>query len=322
VGTTATVACKRESAPAPAARTGAVDVSNEEYVWLAPHSDLPLFVAHDHPALRAGGEELGVKTTVAGPSAIDIRALVGAIEQTVARKPAGMLVVGWDPSALVSPINRAIEAGVPVVCVDADVPSSKRYAFVGTDWVDVRRKQGEAMVKALGGRTGKVALLGLIEQTIDQQAFGGFRDVVSKAGLTPMEPQHDKGNSVDAARIASAVIQGVPDLVGIAGFDSESGPGIGIAIRESGKQGKIVATCVDADEQHLQLIQQGVLTAAVGQKRELFTYFGLRLLYDLRHSPLRLSADDKKAGVLPIPELVYTGTYTVTRENVQLFRRG
>jgi ABC-type sugar transport system substrate-binding protein len=171
------------------------------------------------------------------------------------------------------------------------------------------------MIGALEGRTtGKVAMLGLIEQTIDQQAFAGFREVVSKAGLTVMEPQHDKGNSVDAARIASGLIQGVPDLVGIAGFDSETGPGIGIAVREAGKQGKLAATCVDAEEQHLQLIQQGILSAAVGQKRELFTYFGLRLLYELRHSPLRLTP-----GVLPIPEKVYTGTYTVTRANVDLF---
>jgi hypothetical protein len=62
-----------------------------------------------------------------------------------------------------------------------------------------------------------------------------------------------------------------------------------------------------------------VLTAAVGQKRELFTYVGVRLLFEIRHSPLRLTADDKAAGILPIPQLVYTGSYTVTRENVGLF---
>jgi ribose transport system substrate-binding protein len=310
-----------EQSGAQPAQHGA-DVSGEEYVWLAPHSDLPLFVAHDHPALKIAALELGVKATIAGPSAIDIPGLVAAIDQTVSRKPAGLLILGWDPSALIDPINRAIQAGVPVVCIDADVPGSKRYAFVGTDWFEVGRRQGEAMLKSLSARVGKVAMLGIIEQTIDQRAFSGFRDVLGKAGLTVMDPQHDKGNSVDAARVASGLIQGVPDLVGIAGFDSESGPGIGIAIREAGMQGKIVATCVDAEEQHLQLIQQGVLSAAIGQKRELFTYFGLKLLYEIHHSPLKLTSDDAKAGVLPIPELVYTGTYTVTRENVALFIKG
>jgi ribose transport system substrate-binding protein len=310
---------KPAAGSAPSAPVPAADLSQEEYVWLAPHSNLPLFVAHDHPALQLAGKSLGVKVTIAGPSTIDIPALVGAIEQTAARNPAGMLVAGWDPSALVAPINKAVEAGVPVVCVDCDVPTSRRLAFVGTNWFDVGREQALAMVRALNGRKGKVALLGLIEQTIDQQAFEGFRAVASQAGLTAMEPQHDRGNSVEAARVASSLLQAIPDLVGIAGFDSESGPGIGLAVKEAGKTGKIIATCVDAEEQHLRLIQEGVLTAAVGQKRELFTYFGLHLLFEIRHSPLRLTTDDKAAGVVPIPQIVYTGSYTVTRENVGLF---
>src|SRR5262249_43306874 len=160
-----------------------------------------------------------------------IPGLVAALEQTVARRPAGLMVVGWDPSALVPPINRAVEAGIPVVCVDADVAASKRLAFIGTDWFDLGVRQGEAMVKALAGRKGQVALLGLIEQSIDQAAFAGFRSVAEKAGLTPLEPQQDKGSQAEATRVAAALLQSHADLVGMAGFDSESGPGISQAIK-------------------------------------------------------------------------------------------
>ncbi|MCI0747978.1 MAG: substrate-binding domain-containing protein [Verrucomicrobia subdivision 3 bacterium] len=293
--------------------------ANEEYVWVSANSNLPLFTAHDHPALRLAGEELGVKVQIAGPNSIDIPGLVAAIEQTAARKPAGMMVVGWDPSALVPPINHAVENGVPVVCVDADVPASKRLAFIGTDWYDLGIRQAEAMVKGLAGKRGKIALLGLIEQTIDQQAFAGFRSVAEKAGLTVLEPQQDKGNQAEAARVAAAILQAHPDLAGMAGFDSESGPGMGQAIREAGKAGKIIATCVDAEEQHLRLVRDGVLTAAVGQKRELFTYVGVKALFEALHSKVRFTSDDKAAGVIPIPVNYNTGTYTVTRENIALF---
>ena len=175
------------------------------------------------------------------------------------------------------------------------------------------------MVKALSGKKGKVALLGLIEQTIDQQAFRGFRSVAEKAGLNCMDPQEDKGNQAEVARVAAAVLQANPDLVGMAGFDSESGPGFGQAIKEAGLAGKIVATCVDAEPQHLRLVKEGVLTAAVGQKRELFTFQGVKALYDLRHSKLQFTKDDKTAGVVPIPINYNTGTYTVTKETVDLF---
>jgi ABC-type sugar transport system substrate-binding protein len=218
-----------------------------------------------------------------------------------------------------APIAKAFEALVAVVTVDVDAPTSKRLTFVGTNWFDLGVRQGEAMANALRGKRGKVALLGLTEQYIDQQAFAGFRSVIEKAGLIAMEPQQDRGDSGVAARVASAMIQSTPDLVGFAGFDSESGPGIGLAVKEAGKVGQIIVTCVDAEPVHLNLIREGVVTAAIGQKRELFTYLGLRVLFDLNHSPLKFTANDRKAGVFAAPDVINTGSYTVTRDNVDIF---
>ncbi|MEW5977475.1 MAG: substrate-binding domain-containing protein [Acidobacteriota bacterium] len=314
--------CERPEVGQPAETSAAPTIvrspSSEEYVWISANSNLPLFVAHDHPALLHVGKELGVKVTIAGPNSVDIPALVATVEQTAARKPAGMMVVGWEPSALVAPINQAIESGIPVVCVDGDVPASKRLSFIGTDWYSVGVIQAQEMIKALKGRLGKVAMLGLIEQYIDQQAFSGFRSVAEKEGLAVMEPFQDKGNQAEAARVAAAVIQATPDLVGLAGFDSESGPGIGQAIKESGKAGKLIATCIECEAQHQQLVREGVLTAGIRQKRELFTYQGVKALYEVVHSKLRFTKDDRRTGVSPIPVSYNTGTFVVTRENVDL----
>jgi ABC-type sugar transport system substrate-binding protein len=300
------------------AGTAVASRADEEYVWLSANAHLGLFQSRDHPALEQAGRDLGVKVRIAGPDTVDIPGLVAAVEQTAARRPAGMMIVGWDPSALTPCINRAVESGIPVVCVDADVPGSKRLAFIGTDWTEIGVKQAEAMVKALQGRRGRVAMLGLIEQSIDQQAFAGFRSVAEKAGLTVMEPQQDKGNVMEATRVAAGIIQAHPDLVGMAGFDSESGPGMGQAVKEAGKVGKIVVTSVETMDQHLQMLKDGVLTACIGQKRELFTYFGVKALYDYVHATVKVTSDDRRAGVWPIPVNYNTGTYTVTRENVDL----
>lgn len=312
-------ACNRKpDAPVAAPVNRSAVSPNEEYVWISANSNLPLFVAHDHPALQQAGRELGVKVTIAGPNTIDIPGLVGTLEQTAARKPAGIMVVGWDPSALVPAINAAIASGVPVVCVDADVPASNRLAFIGTDWREIGMRQAQAMLKALNGRKGRVAMLGLIEQSIDQQAFEGFRSVMAPAGMMVMDPQQDKGNQSEAARVASALLQAHPDLVGMAGFDSESGAGMGQAIKESGKVGNVFSTCVDSEPQQLRFIKEGVITASVGQKRALFTYQGVRALFDVVHNSLKFSANDAKAGISPIPVYYNTGTFIVDKSNVDL----
>jgi ABC-type sugar transport system substrate-binding protein len=293
--------------------------ADEEYVWVSANANLPLFTKRDHPALRLAGEELGVKVTIAGPNSVDLPGLLAAFEQTAARKPAGIMLVGWDPSGLVGPINQTIAAGVPVICIDADVPTSNRITFIGTDWYDLGVRQAKGMLAALEGRKGEVALLGLIEQSIDQDAFEGFRSVAVPAGLTVLPPQQDKGSQAEAARVAASLIQAHPNLVGMAGFDSESGPGMGQAIKEAGKTGRIIATCVDDQEQHLHLCKEGVLTVLVGQKRELFTYLGVRALFEIKHSPLKFTSNDRAAGIWPIPVVYNTGAYNVTRDNVDLF---
>jgi ABC-type sugar transport system substrate-binding protein len=296
---------------------------DEEYVWISANANLPLFVAHDHPALQVAGEELGVQVTIAGPDTVDIPGMVATIEQVAARNPAGIMVVGWDPSALIAPINAAIEAGIPVVTVDADVPGSKRLSFVGTDWFDLGVRQGEAMVRGLtaaGITSGRVSLMGLIAGDNMQRGFAGFRSVVSQLpDIVIMEPQEDRGNQAEATAVAAAIIQGTTDLVGMAGFDSESGPGIGQAVREAGLGGTLVVTCVDAEEQHLRLVQDGIITAAVGQKRELFTYQGVKALYEVNHPKVTFTSDDTAAGIIPISIMYSTGTYTATAENIGIF---
>lgn len=309
---------------APVTRTGSAAVggrpsADEEYVWISANANLPLFTSRDHPALRLAAEHYGVRVKIAGPNSLDIPGLITTIDQSVALRPAGIMVVGWDSSALVSPINRAIEAGVPVVCVDADVPASTRISFIGTNWYELGVRQAEGMIQALKGRTGKVALIGLIDQQINQDAFEGFRSVAIPAGLTTLAPQHDRGNQVEAYRVASALIQAHPDLIGIAGFDSESGPGMGQALKEAGKAGTIVATCVDDQAQHLQLCREGVLSTLIGQKRELFTWIGVQALLEINHSPLLFTTDDRALGLYPVPNVYHTGSYTITRENVDRF---
>ncbi len=293
--------------------------AHEEYVWIAALANLPLFAKRDHPALRMAGKELGVRVTTAGPNTIDIPALVAAIEQTIVRKPAGIMVVGFDPSALVAPINRAMKAGVPVVCIDVDVSASNRITFIGTDWHELGARQARGMLAGLQGRKGEVALLGMIELPNTHHAVAGFRSVAEPAGLTLLPPQQDKANQVEAARVTASIIQAHPKLVGMAGFDSQSGPGMGQAIKEAGKAGRIVATCVDDQEQHLRLLKEGVLHTCVGQKRELFTYLGVQALFAINHSPIKFTSNDQAAGIYPVPAVYNTGAYTITNENVDLF---
>ena len=292
--------------------------AEEEYVWISCIANQSMFVNHDHKALKQFGKDLGVKVTLAGPDDYDITAQSEAIRNAIKRKPAGIMVLGME-RGLINAVNEAVDAGIPTITVDADLVESKRMAFVGSNWYNIGVRQAEAMVKLIGGK-GKVAAMGIGGADNMQQGFEGFKSVLKNyPDIIYLGEFDDMASIEESQRITEDILKRHPDVAGIAGFDVNSGPGIGAAIKQANAVGKVKITCVDIEPIHLKLCKEGVIQKLIGQKRELFTYYGARLLYDFNHATISLSPDDKRNEITPIPYILDTGLIEVDQSNVDSF---
>ena len=63
-------------------------------------------------------------------------------------------------------------AGIPTVVYDSDIPNFRRDAFLGTDWDEIERMQGEEMGRLLGGR-GVFAFMSIRGLTNMEAGFWG-----------------------------------------------------------------------------------------------------------------------------------------------------
>lgn len=294
---------------------------NEEYIMVSTAINFPMYVNHDQAAFLRWGRMRQVKTTILGPSDWDVAGQIAVIEQVIAARPAGLLINGTD-LGLALAINKAVDAGIPTVVYDSDIPASRRHAFLGTDWREIGRLQGEAMVRLINGK-GKVAYLGILGMTNMEAGYMGMKAVFDLyPGIEFIGRYDDKASVEEAARITSDLLRAHPDLAGVCGFDAMSGPGIGLAIRESGRTGKVKVTTVDWEPEHLQLLRDGVIQHLVGQKRELFTWYGAQFLFDMVHGANALSTDDRAAGIVPIPHHVNTGLLEINASNIKHFLQG
>jgi ABC-type sugar transport system substrate-binding protein len=70
-------------------------------------------------------------------------AMINAFEQAIAEKPDGIITFGAE-GVLQPVIDKAVDAGIPVVTVDGDVSASKRIFFVGTGSYDAGLVGGNA----------------------------------------------------------------------------------------------------------------------------------------------------------------------------------
>ncbi len=153
-------------------------LENEEYVMITTVVSMPMYVNHDQATFKRWGKEKGVKVSILGPAEWDVSAQINTIEEVIGTKPTGLLINGTDP-AIAQAINKAVDAGIPVVVYDSDIPNSKRHAFLGTNWYEIGRMQGEEMVKLTGGK-GKIAYMGILGLSNMEDGFRGLLDVLKK----------------------------------------------------------------------------------------------------------------------------------------------
>lgn len=277
---------------------------------------------YDHKlGLKLAGKALGVRTEYVGPSEYDIPAMITAFEQALAKKNLkGIVVVGFEP-ALVPIVNKAVESGVPVVTVDADLPNSKRIAFVGTGNVRAGYEGGKKLASLIGGK-GKVALLTKVGQSNLEERIQGYKNALSEfKDISIVQIADTQSDNTIAAQVATAVLRRNPDLAGIACVEAAGGTGSATAVREAGLVGKVKIVAMDRNNEVLEQIKKGVISASVAQQTALMPYYAVQILYDLNNQNIPVSNDNAKARISPVPSTVDTGVIIVDKSNYEYFLR-
>jgi ribose transport system permease protein len=292
---------------------------NEEYVFIGKSVSNPYWV-DAREGLEDRARALGVKADFRGASGTDVNDQIKQFEDAMARKPAGIII---SPSGVgVTPmINRAIDSQIPVICVDSDAPQSKRFSYVGTDNYNAGLQGGELLGKLLAGK-GEVFLLSVPGEPNLEDRVRGYRDALSKhPDIRIVDVENDRADANEAARVARNLLSAHPNIAGVGCVDSGGGEGTAVVLREKGLAGKVRIVGMDRNDATLNLIEEGVIDASIAQRTYTMAYMSLGMLYDLRHNKVRMVDDWRRAGVLPLPTNVDTGTVVITRENARAFRR-
>lgn len=277
---------------------------------------------YDHKlGMKKVGEDLGVETRYMGPADWDLNAMSTAMEQAIAMQPDGIVVVGFD-SSLNPIVNKAVDMGIPVVTVDADLPDSKRLAFVGTGNKNAGYTGGQKLASLIGGK-GKVAIMTKPGQSNLEERVRGYKEALSNyPDIEVVQVIDTKSDKVVAARAASLLLQKFPDLAGIACVEAAGGSGAATAVKEAGKAGEVEIVSMDRGSQILNEIKNGVISATLVQQTALMPYYAVEIMHNIanNHVP-KISTNNEKAGIPGVPEVIDTGIIVVDKTNYEYFMR-
>jgi len=311
-------ACQSQAA-APSAEgvPASEDRSQDEYIYVSAMGNLEFFNAHKYGWAWAG-DALGVTATYVGPAEYDMNAMVAAFDQAIAKQPKGIAVFAVEP-VLEPSINKAVEAGIPVVTILGDLPNSKRLAFVGSYQYDLGYIGGMNLAEALGGE-GKVAVLSIPGVGMFDDREAGFRAAFEAyPGIEVVQVGATGADTVTAISTAKDILIRFPDLAAFACTDSTGGIGGATAVEELGLVGEVKIVSMDRNSDVLEKIKDGVVTGTVAQNDAAMAFWALQVLYNYNYNQAPLTTDNTAAGVNAGPSQVYTAANYIDASNLDYF---
>src|SRR5687767_8778600 len=105
---------------------------------------------------------------------------IQVVENFISRRVDGIVLAPTDAKALVSPVNTAARAKVPVVIFDSGLKSEKYVSFVATDNFKGGVLAGEHLGKLLGGKGNVILLRYAVGSASTEEREAGFLDTLKK----------------------------------------------------------------------------------------------------------------------------------------------
>jgi ribose transport system substrate-binding protein len=265
--------------------------------------DIPVFNYAKIGAERAAAELGGVEVLWSAPASADQLKQKEILESYITQRVDGIAISALNGDFLTETINRAIDAGIPVVTWDSDAPKSRRVAFYGVDDRASGIILGEQTIKLLNGK-GKVAIITSMGATNLQNRLDGTKEALAKApGIEVVEVFDIKEDAIRAAEIIASGGRRYPDL---AAWISVGGwPVFTRNATATVDPAKTKVISFDTIDPALDLLREGKVQVLLGQK-----YFGwgsesVKLLHGIKN------------GRMPASALIDSGVDVVTRENVE-----
>ena len=195
---------------------------------------------------------------------------VAQVETFIRQKPDLLIVAPNERAALTAVMGQAMEAKIPVICLERDILQPNYTSYVHSDNVAIGRLAGQFISDYLARKNGKpkgniVAMRGLlgVEGQISRQ--GGAKEIFDKSPDIKMvaEPVADWIQAKAKDRMTE-VLRAQPSIDVVYGHNDPMAIGAYLAAKELGRDKEMIFVGVDGlggDAGGIKKVMDGVLAA-------------------------------------------------------------
>jgi ribose transport system substrate-binding protein len=306
-------ACGGGSQPAPASSGGAAAPAGGSapsgpklrFAIIPKSLDIPVFNYAKIGAERAAKELGNIEIIWRAPETADQLRQKEILESFITQRVDGIAISCTNGDFLTPTINKAVEAGIPVVTWDADAPKSKRLAFYGVDDFKAGQILAAEAIKLLAGK-GRIAIITSLGAYNLQRRLDGVKDGLKAApGINVLETFDIKEDTVRTGEIIASATNRYGDLdawISVGGW-----PVFTRNALQAINPAKTKVVSFDTIPPAPDIVKEGRAHVLLGQK-----YFGwggesVKLLVGL------------KKGQQPPSAIIDSGVDIVTKDNVDAY---
>lgn len=251
-------------------------------------------------------EELGVSITFEGPDdETEVAQQMDQLQAAMDRNPDALGFAALDSQAAAPVMDEAAERGIPVIAFDSGVDSDVPLTTAATDNIAASAHAAERLVELIGGE-GKVAAI-IHDQTsvTGIERRDGFVEYIEENApdVEIVDIQYGAGDHLESTNLATAILEGNPDLAGFYGANEGSAIGVINAVRETGRGGDVVVVGFDSGQQQIEAIEDGTMAGAITQNPIGIGYETVQAAVDA------LNGEE-------LPETIDTGFYWYDQSNI------
>jgi len=218
-------------------------------------------------ACRVGAEkaakELGVNMEVVAPTKPDnIEEQTRLVEDWIVKKPDAFAFVPVDYKALVPSIQKANQAGIPIVMYCNDMTDVDKVTFVGSDDEVFEYEISKYLFNAMGGKGKVVHIDGVPAAFTAQLRKKGFERAVKEfPGIEVLASQPGQYRRLPASQVFENLMQRFPQIDAVVSANDDMAVGIVEALHAAGRSGQTKVVGIDGIPDAIQAIADGKMFA-------------------------------------------------------------
>ncbi len=267
--------------------------------------------------VRCGAQDeaskLGVTLKWTGPTTNDVTSEIQAFAAAATTNPNGMVLAPFSNTGFGGQVRPLMAKGVPVALSGETLTPPDGYITYISNFL----QGGNSLAGIIGSLTGGTGTMAIIADTTgnktDSDRYTGLVPVLKQRypHLKVLSPQYASNSTAKGASVASAIIQGNPDLKLIYASSGPEATGVASAIKAAGDTAKIKLISFDSSPPQITLLKQNALAATIGQSPYFSGALSVKSVVDY------LRAHPGQSGPVPSSaQIQATPTFLLTPQNV------